>query len=152
MTPMTFLCMAINVEVFTLFFTFALMKTKAFSWNISKALRSQSWYQRIYAGANWEATTNADLFKFCNNCSQVHSGFPVPSLLPSLHAHPSLSPQTTHIHTQYTPHSHHTPTHNPTTHPHHTHHKHHMHTHIRACTHTHTCVGSFALRMKSEVS
>jgi len=52
--------MAINIEVFTLFITFALMKTEAFS---RTSARSQSWYQRtlfsIYAGANWEATTSS---------------------------------------------------------------------------------------------
>ena len=35
-----------------LFFTFALMKTKAFSRNISKELTFP-----FFAGANWEATT-----------------------------------------------------------------------------------------------
>jgi len=34
---------AINVEVF---FTFAMMKTEAFSWNVGKGFQSQSWYQK----------------------------------------------------------------------------------------------------------
>ena len=56
-----------SYKVFTLFFTFALMKTEAFSRNVSKVFQSQSWYQRTLFSINIPRTCTKKLKKSRRN-------------------------------------------------------------------------------------